>query len=194
MRAHGVDERYITGDASEREKFQKFAETLPRAIGNPIYHWCHLELQRYFDYHGILNGETAQEVWDLAEACLKSGDCTVRQLIQKSNVAFIGTTDDPTDSLEWHEKLRRDAGFKTVVAPTFRPDKAVNAEGDGWISYLSALSDVSGIKICDFESLKKALKRRMDRFAECGCRAGDHGLDYMVYEPYTDSEIDAILK
>ena len=105
MRSNGVEEKYITGDAPDREKFQKFAEALPRAIGNPMYHWCHLELKKYFGYEGALNGETAEEVWNLCNEKLKEAGMSVRGLIAQSNVAFVGTTDDPVDSLEWHQKI-----------------------------------------------------------------------------------------
>ena len=131
MRANGVDEYYITGDAPAREKFQKFAEALPKAIGNPMYHWCHLELKKYFGYTGILNGSTAEEVWNLTKEMLAQPDMGVRGLIEKSNVAFIGTTDDPLDSLEWHAKIAADETFRTVVGPSFRPDKALNIDNRG---------------------------------------------------------------
>ena len=125
MRSNGVEERFITGDAPEREKFQKFAEALPRAIGNPMYHWCHLELKTYFGYEGMLNGDTAEEVWQLASARLKEADMGVRGLIAQSNVAFIGTTDDPVDSLEWHKKLADDPTMTATVAPDDATDKTV---------------------------------------------------------------------
>ncbi len=194
MRSDGVDERYITGDASDREKFQKFAEALPKAIGNPMYHWCHLELQRYFGYTGVLNGDTAQEVWDLAEAKLREPDMSVRGLIRRSNVAFIGTTDDPVDSLEWHRKIAADDTFETVVAPSFRPDKALNIDKPGWREYIGTLSDVSGVPVDGLDSLKKALGLRIDYFNECGCKASDHGLDYAVFRLADPSEADAVLR
>ena len=183
MRSNGVDERYITGDAPRREKFQKFAEALPRAIGNPMYHWCHLELQRYFGYEGVLNGDTAEEVWQLAAQVLARPDMGARGIIKKSNVAFVGTTDDPLDSLEWHRKIADDPTIDTVVAPTFRPDKALNMDKPGWLEYIAALGDVVGAPITTVEQLKAALSARMDHFAACGCKASDHGLDYMVYNP-----------
>ncbi len=183
MRSNGIDEYYITGDAPDREKFQKFAETLPKAIGNPMYHWCHLELKNYFGYEGILNGETTQKVWDLTCQKLSQPELSVRGIIKKSNVALIGTTDDPIDSLEWHKKLMEDDSFSTIVAPTFRPDKALNIEKADWKAYIATLSQVSGVKITDVESLKVALAKRIDHFDSCGCRASDHGLDYMVFRP-----------
>jgi len=194
MRSNGVDEYYITGGASDREKFQKFAEALPKTIGNPMYHWCHLELKNYFGYEGILNGETAEEVWNLCSEKLKSSDMGVRGLIEKSSVAFIGTTDDPIDSLEWHEKIAADASFKTTVAPSFRPDKALNIDKAGWCEYIEKLSEVSEVEISDFASLKKALGKRIEYFNEHGCKASDHGLDHMVYETSTETELDEIIK
>ena len=194
MRSNGVDEYYITGDAPAREKFQKFAETLPKAIGNPMYHWCHLELKKYFGYEGVLNGETAQEVWDKAKAVLAKPDMGVRGLIAMSNVAFVGTTDDPVDDLQWHKKLAEDETMNTVVAPSFRPDKALNLEKDGWRDYIAKLSEVSGVAIDGLDSLEKALGARMAHFAALGCRASDHGLDYMVYRPVERSAADAVVK
>ena len=194
MRSNGVPEEYITGNKSEREKFQKFAEALPRCIGNPMYHWCHLELQRYFGYYGVLNGETAEEVWNLAKQKLQEPDMGVRGLIAKSNVAFIGTTDDPIDSLEWHEKLQADPTMQTVVAPSFRPDKAVNIDKPGFTEYIKKLSDVTGIEITDIKSLKKALLDRIDYFQARGCKASDHGLDRMVYADCTEEQADLVLR
>ena len=194
MRSNGVDEHYITGNASPREKFQKFAEALPMAIGNPMYHWCHLELKNYFGYQGVLNGDTAQEVWDLAKDVLSREDMGVRGIIQKSNVCFIGTTDDPIDSLCWHQKLMADESFQPVVAPTFRPDKALNIEKPDWKAYIQALSAAAGVEIRDVESLKLALRKRMDHFAACGCKASDHGLDYMIFRPLPTQQVEEIMQ
>ena len=194
MRSNGVDEHYITGGASDREKFQKFAEALPKAIGNPMYHWCHLELQRYFGYYGILNGETAEEVWNLTKEKLAEDSMGVRGLIAQSNVAFIGTTDDPIDSLEWHEKLAEDPAMKTTVAPSFRPDKALNIDKAGWREYIETLSSVSGIAIDGIDPLKEALGKRIEYFDAHGCRASDHGLDYVVCRPADRETVDGIVK
>ena len=168
MRSNGVDEKYITGNASPREKFQKFAEALPKAIGNPMYHWCHLELKNYFGFGGVLNGDTAGEVWEICEEKLKEEDFSARGLIEKSGVAFIGTTDDPLDNLEWHKKIAADESFKTVVAPTFRPDKALNIEKPDWFQYIEKLSEVCGYEILTFTDLKNALCDRIDYFYSCG--------------------------
>lgn len=194
MRSNGVSENYITGDAPEREKFQKFAEALPRAIGNPMYHWCHLELKTYFGYEGLLNGDTAEEVWELTKAAFSREDMGVRGLIEKSNVAFIGTTDDPIDSLEWHKKIQQDPSIKTVVGPSFRPDKALNIDKPGWFDYIVELSRVSEVEIDGIDSLEEALRRRMAHFNAHGCRASDHGLDFMVFCPADRAAVDAVVK
>ncbi|MBQ2390733.1 MAG: glucuronate isomerase [Clostridia bacterium] len=194
MRSNGVEERYITGDASAREKFQKFADCLPKAIGNPMYHWCHLELKKYFGFTGVLNGETAEEVWRLANEKLKEDNMGVRGLIEMSNVDFIGTTDDPVDTLEWHKALSEDSSMKTTVAPSFRPDKALNIEKDGWLEYIRQLSEVCGFSIDGLCSLKSALASRIEYFRVHGCKASDHGLDNMIYLEADDDEVDAIIK
>ena len=193
MRSNGIDEYYITGNADPYEKFFRFASLLPKAIGNPMYHWCHLELKNYFGYEGVLNAQTAKEVWDLCEEKLRQPGMDVRGIIKKSNVAFIGTTDDPIDSLEYHEKLADDPSFDTVVAPSFRPDKALNIHKPGWKTYIQELSRVSGIEITDLESLKKAISARIDYFAACGCRASDHGLDRVVYVPWEEKALDKLI-
>ena len=193
MRSNGVEDRYITGDAPEREKFQKFAEALPRAIGNPMYHWCHLELKRYFGYDKPLNGETAEEVWQLAEKKLAEPSMRVRGIIEQSNVSFIGTTDDPVDTLEWHRKIQEDPTIMVTVAPTFRPDKAVNIDKDGWASYIDTLSEVAQLPIRTVSDLKQALSMRMDHFETCGCKASDHGLDYIVYRLMSETELNAVM-
>jgi len=194
LRANGVDEFYITGGASDREKFQKFAEMMPKAIGNPMYHWCHLELKNFFGYEGVLNGETAQAVWELTEKKLQEPGMGVRGLIAQSNVAFIGTTDDPADTLEWHKKIAADETIAVKVAPSYRPDKAINIDKAGWKDYIAKLSAAAGMEIDSAAALKKVLAARMDLFAECGCRASDHGLDYMVYAPASDEAVEAIFR
>jgi len=194
MRSNGVDEKYITGDAPNREKFQKFAEALPRAIGNPMYHWCHLELRTYFGYEGILNGETAQAVWDLCSAKLREPDMGARGIIAKSNVAFIGTTDDPIDTLEWHARIAADPTFKTVVAPSFRPDKALNMEKPGWREYIASLGAAAGVEIRSAADVERALEARMAHFAAHGCRASDHGLDYVPWVPADDAATEAVFR
>ena len=193
MRSNGVEEKYITGDASDREKFQKWAETLEKLIGNPLYHWSHLELQRYFGYTGHLCGDTAEEVWNLCNQQLQN-KWSVRSLIKASNVTLICTTDDPVDSLEWHKKIAEDESFDVKVLPAWRPDKAMNIEKPDFAAYMGKLSAASGIEVKDLASLKEALKNRMDFFADSGCSVSDHGLEYVMYFPADDAEVDAILK
>jgi len=168
IRSNGVNEDEITGDADPRVKFRHFAKMLTKAIGNPMYHWTHLELKRYFGYDGILNEDTADTVYDLCNEKLQRDDMTVRSLIKKSNVRMIGTTDDPIDSLEWHIKLRDDKNFDVAVLPSFRPDKAINIEKAGFTDYIAKLSEVSGIEIKTADDVKKALLRRLDFFCELG--------------------------
>ncbi len=194
MRSNGVEEKYITGDASDREKFQKWAETMPKLIGNPLYHWSHLELKTYFGYEGYLNGDTAEEVWNLCNEKLQQDSMTVRNIIKQSNVTLICTTDDPIDSLEWHKKIKEDDTFDVQVLPAWRPDKAMNIEKPDFAAYMGKLSAASGIEVKDLASLKEALKNRMDFFAASGCSVSDHGLEYVMYFPADDAEVDAILK
>ena len=192
MRSCGVDEHFITGDASDKEKFFKWAECLGKAIGNPLYHWSHLELQRYFGYYGTLNKNTAEEVWNLCNAKLAEPSMSVRNLIKQSNVTLICTTDDPVDSLEWHAKIAADDSFDVQVLPAWRPDKAMNIEKPEYKDYLATLSKVSGIEVTSFATLKEALKNRMEFFASQGCNVSDHALEYVMYYPASDEEIEAI--
>ena len=194
MRSNGVDEKYITGDATDREKFQKWAETLPKTIGNPLYHWTHLELRKYFGYEGVLNGDTAEEVWNLCNEKLQSGKLNVRDIIAMSNVKVVCTTDDPVDTLACHEEIANDATCNVTVLPAWRPDKAVNIEKATFVPYIRQLSEVSEIKIADLESLFVALNVRLDYFHARGCKVSDHGLDYVVYNEASKEEVDAILK
>ena len=191
MRSNGVEEKYITGDATDREKFQKWAETLEMAIGNPLYHWSHLELQRYFGYEGHLNGETAEEVWNLCNEKLQQPNMSARNIVRMSNVKLLCTTDDPADSLEWHKKIKED-GFEVQVLPTWRPDKAMNLEKSDYMEYINKLEGVSGIKVNSFKTLLDALKNRMDFFEENGCCVSDHGLEYIMYAPASEEEVEAI--
>ncbi len=193
MRSNGVSEYYITGDAPAKEKFKKFAEALPRCIGNPMYHWCHLELKNYFGYEGALNGKTADTVWDITEKKLKEDTFGARGLIASSNVAMIGTTDDPCSELKYH-KLLLESGYKTRVCPTFRPDMAVNIHKSGFADYIKKLSNISGVEINTVEDIKLALTKRLEYFAECGCRASDHGLDYVMFAPMSEENIETAFK
>lgn len=194
MRSCGVEEYYITGDAPDKEKFLKWAEVLGKAIGNPLYHWSHLELQRYFDYHKPLNKYNAEEVWELCNQKLADPSMSARNLILKSNVRLICTTDDPIDSLKWHARIAADENFDVKVLPAWRPDKAMNTEKPDYLAYLKSLSEVSGIQIDSFAALKKALTARMDFFASMGCTVSDHGLYYVMYAPADEEQIEAIFQ
>lgn len=192
MRANGIDEYYITGDAPDKDKFIKWAETLSKSIGNPLYHWSHLELQRYFGYYGFLNEKTADLVWNICNDKLADASMSVRSIIKNSNVTHICTTDDPVDSLEWHKKIAEDPTFDVKVFPAWRPDKAMNLEKPDYLNYLNRLSSVTGITIDSFEALKEALKNRMLFFHSMNCRISDHGLDYIMYEPASEETLDEI--
>ena len=195
MRSNGVEERYITGDAPDREKFQKFAESLPRAIGNPMYHWCHLELKNYFGYTGVLNGNTAEEVWRLCNEKLQNDPAmSARGLILGSNVAMVGTTDDPCSDLRWHEKLAADGGFPVRVCPSFRPDPAVKLHKAGFAAYIKKLEQVTGRSIATVEDVRAALSERIEYFDAHGCRSADHGLDYVMFRPVSDEAATAALQ
>lgn len=194
MRSAGVDEKYITGDASDKEKFMHWAKTLSRAIGNPLYHWSHLELQRFFGYDGVLNEKTAEKVWNLCNEKLASHDMRVRDLIKKSNVTVICTTDDPVDSLEWHKVLAEDNTFETKVFPAWRPDKAMNIEKDEFSGYISKLGLLCKKEIKSFADLKDALSQRMDFFASMKCCVSDHALEYVYYLPASEEEIENIFR
>lgn len=192
MRSSGVDEKYITGDASDHDKFLAWAKVLGRAVGNPLYHWSHLELQRYFGYTGTLNEYTAEEVWNLCNEKLSQPDMSVRNIIRKSNVTLICTTDDPVDALNWHDAIREDKSFEVQVLPAWRPDKAMNLEKPTYAEYIDKLSEVSGIKVNSFDALINALTKRLDYFASKGCNVSDHALEYVMYAPCSDAEANDI--
>ncbi len=196
MRSNGVPEEYITGDKPDRERFQKFAEALEMAIGNPMYTWCHLELKKFFGYDGVLNADTAEEVWNLCNDKLQNDpNMTVRGLIKQSNVAFIGTTDDPVDTLEWHQKIKDDPSISFTVAPSFRPDKALNILKPGFKEYIEKLQGVVGREFKCVNCVVKALDERLQFFVSMGCKASDHGLDYVPYrEPDADVATAAFKK
>ena len=192
MRSAGVPEKYITGDAPDYEKFEQYAAVLGKSIGNPLHHWSHLELRHFFGYDGILNKATAPEVWKLANDKLQSEGYTSRGLIMMSNVEVICTTDDPVDTLEWHEKLAADKTFPVTVLPAWRPDKAMNLEKPTWPDYLKQLEAAAGMAISSFADLKAALHSRLDFFSAHGCKLSDHALNYVMYAPAEDAEIERI--
>lgn len=194
MRANGVDEAYITGDAPDREKFQKWAETLELAIGNPLYHWSHLELRRYFGYEGVLNEDTAQEVWELCNQKLQEPGMSARSLIANSGVTLVCTTDDPADSLEWHQQLAQDSSFPVKVLPAWRPDAAMGLERPEYLDYLQRLGQAAGVEIRTYGDLKKALLSRMAFFDKMGCRASDHALTVAVCLPASEEELERVFQ
>lgn len=189
MRSAGVEERYITGNATDREKFQKWAETLGYAIGNPLYHWSHLELRNYFGYEGTLSGDTAEEVWNLCNEKLSAGGMSARKLIKGSRVQALCTTDDPADSLEWHKKLAADPSFDCKVLPSFRPDKALGIEKADYLEYLSRLGEIRSYK-----QLVDILKERLAFFVSLGCRVSDHGMEAVPCAPATQVDLEAIFQ
>ncbi|MCM1149119.1 MAG: glucuronate isomerase [Butyricicoccus sp.] len=185
MRSNGVPEDYITGSKPAFERFVKFAESLEMAIGNPMYHWTNLELRQFFGYDKPLTPENAQECWDYCNDKLRNDPgLTVRGIIEKANVAMIGTTDDPVDTLEWHEKIAADPSIKVKVCPSFRPDKAINISKPGFAEYIAKLAGSVGKDSLDsVEEVCAALTERLEHFAKLGCRASDHGLDYIPFRP-----------
>jgi len=192
MRTNGMDERYCTGDASDYEKFEKWAETVPYTLRNPLYHWTHLELQRYFGIDKILNPGTAKEIYEEASALLRTKEYSVRNLLRKMNVQVVCTTDDPIDSLEYHQQLKAE-GFEVIVAPAWRPDKAMAVENvEDYNIYIGLLEKAAQISITKFDDLIQALRIRHDFFHANGARLSDHGLDTFYAEDYTDQEIDSI--
>ena len=196
MRSNGVSEDYVTGSQPGLDRMRKFSEALELAIGNPMYHWCNLELRKFFDYHGCLSPASVDEIWETCSQKLRTEDTmTVRGLIQKANVAMIGTTDDPIDSLEWHKKIAEDPSISTKVCPSFRPDKAVNIHKEGFVDYMKKLADSVGkSSLNSVEEVCDALVTRLEFFASVGCRASDHGLDYVPFRTASMDEINAIYK
>lgn len=194
MRSNGVDERYITGDADDYSKFLEFAKTIPMAIGNPVYHWTHLELQRYFGINELLNEKTAPMIWEKVNSMLNSSEFSVRNIIKKSNVKILCTTDDPTDSLEYHKLLKEDDSFNVKVLPAFRPDKGINIDKDDFKDWVKKLSEVCGKAIESYDDYLDALNSRLEFFDSYGCRLSDHALDFVAYEESTKEEVDEIFK
>ncbi len=192
MRSNGVEEAYITGEASDWEKFQMWVKTLEKAIGNPLYHWSHLELQRYFGYNGVLNEKTAEEVWNLCNEKLSQKNMSARGIIEASHVTLLCTTDDPIDDLRFHKEIAKDATITFQVLPAWRPDRAVSIEQQDFPNYISKLAQVSEIEINSFTAWKEAMRKRMTFFDEMGCKASDHGLLYIPYISAKEAEIEKI--
>ncbi len=193
MRANGVDEKFITGNATDKEKFFKWAETVPYTLKNPLYHWTHMELKRPFGISDkLLNPSSAGEIWNRTGELLAQDNFSTQGLIKQFNVDVVCTTDDPVDSLEYHKQIKANP-FGTKVIPAFRPDSAMAVENlDQFLLYLSKLENASSVQIKDFDSFLDALKKRHDYFHLNGCRISDHGLETAYAEDYTDSEIKSI--
>lgn len=192
MRTNGVDESYCTGDKPDFEKFKQWAATVPYTLRNPLYHWTHLELQRYFGINDILNPDTAKKIYDESTAKLRTPEYSVKNLLRKMNVKAVCTTDDPVDSLEYHIRLRED-GYEIPITPAFRPDQAMNvADPQKFNGYVKKLEAVTNITVSSFDDFLYALQNRHDFFASLGCGVSDHGLEEVYAEDFTGSEIDAI--
>ena len=192
MRAHGVDEKYITGNASDEEKFMKWAETVPYTMRNPLYHWTHLELQRYFGVTEVLNAASAKRIYDHCAALLKTPEYSVKNLLLKMNVKVLCTTDDPIDDLGYHKQIKA-SGYAIKVLPTFRPDKAMAVDDVATFNaYVKSLAQVVGYGIQDLSTYKKAIGERHDYFHACGGRLSDHGLEHIYAEDYTEEQIAKI--
>lgn len=181
MRSCGIEEKYCTGDATPKEKFVKFGETLGWCIGNPLYHWAHIELQRYFGIDTPLNGKTAEDIYERANKAIAEGDFRPQSLITRSNVKVVCTTDDPIDDLEYHKKLAAVDGFDCKVLPSFRPDKALNIENEGFAQYIEALGKAADVKIKCTGDVINALCKRADYFDSVGCKVSDQAFNYVPY-------------
>ncbi len=194
MRTNGVDERYCTGEASDWEKFEKWAETVPNTLRNPLYHWTHLELKRFFGVEELLSPSTAKAIWDECNAKLQTPEYSCRGIIKMANVHTICTTDDPVDSLEYHRAIKAD-GFETKVLPAWRPDKAMAVENTTTFNqYIDKLEDVAKTNISSFSELMAALDSRHEFFHANGCRLSDHGVETVIAEDYSERDIANIFE
>jgi glucuronate isomerase len=196
MRTNGIDERYCTGDASDWEKFNAWSQTVPKMLRNPLYHWTHLELLRYFGIADrLLDSRSARDIWNRCNEQIASEEFSTRRLLTKMNVNYLCTTDDPTDTLEHHRALAADKTFPIVVLPTFRPDKAMAVENPSvYIQWIEKLENAVGSSVSSFASLIEALRARHDFFHARGCRISDHGINTVYAESYTENDVDTIFK
>ncbi len=193
-RSCGISEDLITGNAPAKEKFRAWAACMPKLIGNPLYHWTHLELQRYFGITEPLSEKNADRIFETTRDMIRGGGFTPRELIEKSNVACVCTTDDPADTLEYHKLLREEGKFGVKVLPAFRPDKALAVEAPGFAAWLSALEAAVGHPVDSYAALKDAMLARIAFFAEMGCRATDHALNPVPYRVASDGELEEIFR
>ena len=196
MRANGIDEKFITGNAEDYDKFRAWVKTVPNLIGNPLYHWSHLELQRYFDIYEIINEDNADLIWKKANEKLQN--MTVKDILKKFKVHTIGTTDDPIDDLEYHKLIREGKAkigkIDTNVVPSFRPDKAINIEMPDFSEYIKKLEKVSSVNIKDIKSLTEALYKRIDYFKTLGCVSSDCSLSLVPFNLDDENNIDTIFQ
>lgn len=193
MRAAGVNERFITGDATDEQKFQKWAETVPKTLRNPLYHWTHLELQRYFGITELLNGDNATDIYRQTTAKLQEPGFTAQGLLTGRKVEVVCTTDHPTDSLAFHNQ-HRTGGRAPLLLPTFRPDKFLTINGEDHLSFLSDLEEIAGEDLLTFDQLAAALEARVDYFHELGCRLADHGLTHLHPDDFAGADVDAMMR
>jgi len=194
MRSNGVEEKYITGDASDYEKFFAWAKTIPMTIGNPLYNWTHLELQRFFGINDVLNEKSAPEIWEKVNSLLTSEGFGARDLIQKSNVHVVCTTDDPIDSLEYHLLLQEEGSFDVQVLPSFRPDKGLEINRDGYLQWVQKLQDTSGVEISSYDGFLQAMEARVRFFHSVGGRVSDHAIDTMMFAETSKEEVIKIFE
>ncbi len=193
MRSNGIDEQQITGDVSDREKFSKWAETMPYLLRNPLYHWTHLELKRYFGVDDLLSPHTEEKIWNVCNERIAEDGFCARGLMQQSNVAAACTTDNPTDDLLYHKMIAQDESFDIVVLPAWRPDKAMTVNDAGaFTAWLEELEKSANMDIGTFDTYLAALRKRHDYFHENGCRLSDHGMEAPFAEEYTGKEIENI--
>ena len=193
MRTLGVNEKFITGAASDKEKFLQWGKTVPYTLRNPLYHWTHLELARYFDIYELLNEKTAEVIYEETSARLNSSEYSCQNLLRKVNVKVVCTTEDPTDTLEYHQKMRAN-GLDIKVSTSFRPDKSILIGAEGYNEYIDALGESAGIEIQSYDDLCNALQKRISYFNDNGCKVSDHGLEQIYFEEFTASEIQNIFK
>ena len=194
MRAHGIDEKYITGDGDPKEKFAAWAKTVPYTLGNALYHWTHIELKKYFGIEELLNEESYEKIWDRCNELLQQDDYSAQEIIKRSNVKVICTTDDPTDDLHYHEQIANLPDFPVKVLPTFRPDKGLEINKDTFIPFVKQLEEVTNKSFSSFDEYVQALEGRVQYFHEKGCRISDHGLSEIPYAKFEHSELDAIFQ